>query len=1244
MSSNIYTVGGAIGQDGSAIYVERLADDQLLQLCLDSEPSYILTTRQIGKTSLRVRTALMLQEHGIRTISFDLNQLGTTPSVEQWYFGFIEEVAEIVGLEYETIETWWKAHSELPVSTRLIKFITDILLIHVDERIVIFIDEIDTTLNLEYTDDFFAAIRTVMNDRESFPGSERLTFVLIGSALPTDLIDDQSRTPFNIGSPVILQDFTFAEAIPLTKGFALDDEKAKEMLSWIMEWTNGHPYLTQLLCAKSSELTHDIGRNPPVREDIDRMVNEHFLEKQKENANLRWVATQISAPNVPEREGMLKLYNKVLRGVLVKNDERSVVQSRLKLSGIVKVDNGYLIVRNRIYEETFNQAWVREKFGEASVFATTPPEILLKWTRRIAVFASVMFIALAVSLLLALVEVGASENEARAEADRNLSMSFLFSVPEAVQNNDPVAGMQIALEALGRILDPDLTDSSDDQNTRLYSRVLQLYNPLYSPAVRQILDVDQYVTAPGNAEQVEWSPSGSLAVLYSNSLVMVWKKNAETSLWERPVRNEIAENDQAQDIIVNDDFVLNRTTTTNGTNPGRIITYDVELGGNRHELSNLSNVLDFGFSTNGDNLAIVADGAVVRYELETNEIMDHQFTSPDRSFVRVFWTPDQDCTAVVIQHEGGEPSADYSLGFINWRSDNQDDRLKLANLSLGGDFLSFTNRGKGEQRVALISENDTLLVGPFKDCSIIEQGMVSLAVTDKIENLGWSYDGSQLAVSTADNNVTIFEFRIDDTNRGSFQLAIKDLIDFAWHPSEPLLATIRENSKRVAIWETVHGAVEKMMPPEHMDEASAGPPAARAIAVGKENQVFVVDTQGTYVEWITSAGGEANCLALPNAETDCLVSTSQQADCGIDEVITKLTVSSVIYSGYNNHLLAIGTNCGRILVWETGSDAEPISIQVQNEQKNTGLAWNNDDQPRLATTWEGDSTTPIVIDITEDAHFHHFLNVGSGPSSGFTSVVFSPDNRYVAATSAARDVFIWDIGTVRSVDDVANCIGRWTSTNSDVNDMTWFRSDVLDTDSIDTRDWLAIATENENLLAVNADEIITGNCGMPDDILNSKTYSTGLSSVNAVEWVPGTELIPERLLAANPDGSISVFNVATQTLLYTMSEHARGVIDLAWTPGRIVSTSEDGVVIVWHDRNLAQLAHWIESERAHELCNNDPDDNQQVARSRYEITGCDNGRDPGVTLPTLTPEPAANLDPVTRTTIPATLSSETREG
>jgi hypothetical protein len=109
------------------------------------------------------------------------------------------------------------------------------------------------TLSLDFTDDFFAAIRYLYVARASDSEFHRLSFVLIGVATPGDLIRDPKRTPFNIGQRVDLTDFTFEEAKPLGEGLGLTTNEVQQVLRWMLEWTGGHPYLSQRLCCIVSQ-------------------------------------------------------------------------------------------------------------------------------------------------------------------------------------------------------------------------------------------------------------------------------------------------------------------------------------------------------------------------------------------------------------------------------------------------------------------------------------------------------------------------------------------------------------------------------------------------------------------------------------------------------------------------------------------------------------------------------------------------------------------------------------------------------------------------------------------------------------------------------------------------------------------------------------------------------------------------------------------------------------------------------
>ena len=92
-----YVLGGALKANAPS-YVPRAADAQLLAEVRARNYCYVLTPRQMGKTSLMVRTAATLHQEGVRSVIVDLTQIGTQVAAEQWYLGHLKRVSKDLGL------------------------------------------------------------------------------------------------------------------------------------------------------------------------------------------------------------------------------------------------------------------------------------------------------------------------------------------------------------------------------------------------------------------------------------------------------------------------------------------------------------------------------------------------------------------------------------------------------------------------------------------------------------------------------------------------------------------------------------------------------------------------------------------------------------------------------------------------------------------------------------------------------------------------------------------------------------------------------------------------------------------------------------------------------------------------------------------------------------------------------------------------------------------------------------------
>jgi DNA-binding NarL/FixJ family response regulator len=328
-------VGGALTTQDASRYIERQAEQEAIRDLKNREYILIFEPRQQGKTSLINYIMRHPKLNDTKTIYIDTSTLDRSTQ-ENWLKTICSRILDKLQEEFGL-------YTELPNipknSTEWRQFLFSIAtLAHRNEIFLILaLDEIGA-VPIPNPIDFFSVIRDIYNSRQAEPVFFHLTFLLVGSFHPRDLIEDDKISPFNIAKRIRLYDFTQNQVRQLVGKLKWSDEQTEEIVERIYYWTNGQPYLTQKLCETLNSDTST--------ENID--ISVRALQWEDDN----------HLPNI------LKLIN----GDEIKNYIRRVLsgekiiffpaankqQTQMELIGILKADaDGFCTIRNHIYERAF---------------------------------------------------------------------------------------------------------------------------------------------------------------------------------------------------------------------------------------------------------------------------------------------------------------------------------------------------------------------------------------------------------------------------------------------------------------------------------------------------------------------------------------------------------------------------------------------------------------------------------------------------------------------------------------------------------------------------------------------------------------------------------------------------------------------------------------------------------------------------------------------------------------------------
>lgn len=341
-------------------YVRRSADEQLFATVMAGSYAHVIAPDRTGKTSLIASTAARLKNNGFKVAVLDLKLISERDGgsdAGRWYYSIAYRLMRQLRLKTD-LQTWWQDHSVLSNRQRLVEFYVQVVLQNIQERVVVFVDEVQTVGELSFADHLLISIRAAHNSRATEPEFNRLCFVLAGECDPYSLISDSSLSPFSISTTISLNDFAREDLDVFAAELNLSHPAASLALDRIFYWTSGQPYLSQ-------KLARAVSRDC-IGADIDGGVDR--LARQQLGGRAAILSEPLMSHlhravvnDAKNAEALLTIYGQIRKGIRIPYDADSPRHRQLMAIGLVVADeDGNLDVRNRLYRSVFTARWANE--------------------------------------------------------------------------------------------------------------------------------------------------------------------------------------------------------------------------------------------------------------------------------------------------------------------------------------------------------------------------------------------------------------------------------------------------------------------------------------------------------------------------------------------------------------------------------------------------------------------------------------------------------------------------------------------------------------------------------------------------------------------------------------------------------------------------------------------------------------------------------------------------------------------
>jgi ABC-type dipeptide/oligopeptide/nickel transport system ATPase subunit len=206
-------------------------------------------------------------------------------------------------------------------------------------KFIFLVDELPASEEIAFN--LLCGIRAYFS--ENFSSSRCHQFIFAGSIDLAQFSREQNDfiSPFNIAQTIYLDDFSKEEVTTFIKG-KTKNTFTQEAIDQIFEYTAGHPYLTQYLCAYLYD------KKTKIESELEKGLSTLVKDAKIENtANIRAMLDKVG-----KHSEWYKLLGRILKGEEIPFTRSHKTIRGLELNGCIKrgKDN-HCVVRNPIYQE-----------------------------------------------------------------------------------------------------------------------------------------------------------------------------------------------------------------------------------------------------------------------------------------------------------------------------------------------------------------------------------------------------------------------------------------------------------------------------------------------------------------------------------------------------------------------------------------------------------------------------------------------------------------------------------------------------------------------------------------------------------------------------------------------------------------------------------------------------------------------------------------------------------------------------